>query len=171
MINYYWVISMKTVNYVRCNELTHITLDNMYSGDPNTMKILDKNITNIINTEAPLTLNTLKARMRESFDVKKISGKALDIIMDRVNKLGFKYEEDLYDIVIWPTSGEFRIDYLRINSDRLIYDIPYQELVNLARDFHLNGEELYRAILGYFNLEVLTAKALEYLKYIECKMH
>ena len=162
---------MKTVNYIRCNELTHITLDNMYSGDPNTMKILDKNITNIINTEAPLTLNTLKARMRESFDVKKISGKALDIIMDRVNKLGFKYEEDLYDIVIWPTSGEFRIDYLRINSDRLIYDIPYQELVNLAREFHLNGEELYRAILGYFNLEVLTAKALEYLKYIECKMH
>lgn len=171
MINYYWVISMKTVNYVRCNELTHITLDNMYSGDPNTMKILDKNITNIINTEAPLTLNTLKARMRETFDVKKISGKALDIIMDRVNKLGFKYEEDLYDIVIWPVSGEFRIDYLRINSDRLIYDIPYQELVNLAREFHLVGEELYRAILGYFNLEVLTAKALEYLKYIECKMH
>jgi hypothetical protein len=83
---------MKTINYERCNNLIHITLDNMYSGDPNTIRALDENLTNIINTEAPLTLNTLKARLREAFDVKKISGKALDIIMDRVNKLGFKYE-------------------------------------------------------------------------------
>lgn len=162
---------MKTINYVRCNNLIHITLDNMYSGDPNTIRALDENLTNIINTEAPLTLNTLKARLREAFDVKKISGKALDIIMDRVNKLGFKYEEDLYDIVLWPKNGEFKIDYLRINSDRLIYDIPYQEFVNLAKEYNLKGEELYRALLAYFSLEVLTAKALEYLKYIECKMH
>jgi len=108
---------MKTINYVRCNNLIHITLDNMYSGDPNTIRALDENLTNIINTEAPLTLNTLKARLREAFDVKKISGKALDIIMDRVNKLGFKYEEDLYDIVLWPKNGEFKIDYLRILID------------------------------------------------------
>ena len=160
---------MKTKKYERCNNLVHITLDNMYAGDSYTISMLDKNLKNIINTEAPLTLNTLKARLREAFDVKKISGKALDIIMDRVNKLGFKYYEDLYDIVIWPVDGVFSIDYLRINSDRLIYDIPYQEFVNLARCYKSSGEELYRELLKYFNLEVLTAKALEYLSYIEKK--
>ncbi len=158
---------MKTINYIKCSNLIHITLDNMYSGDPQTMSALDKNLLNIINTEAPLTLNTLKARLREAFDVKKISGKALDIIMDRVNKLGFKYVEDIYDFVIWPQSGEFKVDYLRINSDRLIYDIPYQEFVNLAREYNLCGEELYRELLKYFNLEVLTQKARDYLEYIE----
>lgn len=160
---------MKTINYERCNNLIHITLDNMYSGDPLTMSSLDKNLVNIINTEAPITLNTLKARLREAFDVKKISGKALDIIMDRVNKLGFNYYEDIFDIVIWPKSGEFKVDYLRINSDRLIYDIPYQEFVNLAREYNVCGEELYREILKYFNLEVLTQKARDYLSYIESK--
>ncbi|MBR6071505.1 MAG: hypothetical protein IKP77_01575 [Acholeplasmatales bacterium] len=160
---------MKTINYERCNNLIHITLDNMYSGDPLTMSSLDKNLANIINTEAPITLNTLKARLREAFDVKKISGKALDIIIDRVNKLGFNYYEDIFDIVIWPKSGEFKVDYLRINSDRLIYDIPYQEFVNLAREYDLCGEELYRELLKYFNLEVLTQKARDYLSYIESK--
>lgn len=160
---------MKTINYEKCNNLMHITLDNMYNGDPLTISALDKNLINIISTEAPLTLNTLKARLREAFDVKKISGKALDIIMDRVNKLGFGYYEDFYDIVIWPKSGEFKIDYLRINSDRLIYDIPYQEFVNLAKEYKLSGEELYREILKYFNLEVLTQKARDYLEFIESK--
>ena len=158
---------MKTINYNKCSNLIHITLDNMYSGDSLTMSALDKNLTNIINTEAPLTLNTLKARLRESFDVKKICGNALDIIMDRVNKLGFKYEEDIYDFIIWPVTGEFKVDYLRVNSDRLIYDIPYPEFVNLAREYNLSGEELYREILKYFNLEVLTQKARDYLAYIE----
>jgi len=160
---------MKTIDYKRCNDLIHITLDNMYEGSKLTIDSLDKNLINIINTEAPITLNTLKARLREAFDVKKISGKALDIIMERVNKLGFYYYEDLYDIVLWPKTGEFRVDYLRINSDRLIYDIPYQEFVNLARCYKSSGEELYREILKYFNLEVLTEKARNYLEFIESK--
>ncbi len=158
---------MKTINYNKCSNLIHITLDNMYSGDSLTMSALDKNLTNIINTEAPLTLNTLKARLRESFDVKKISGKALDIIMDRVNALGLVYEEELYDFVIWPKSGKFDVNYLRINSDRLIYDIPPVELKNLQKSINKNGEELYREMLKYFNLEVLTEKAKNYLAYVE----
>ena len=42
---------MKTINYIRCNNLIHITLDNMYSGDPNTIRILDQNLTNIIEVD------------------------------------------------------------------------------------------------------------------------
>ena len=158
---------MKTINYVKADKLIHITLDNLYNNPGAVMGALDKDISYVIDTEAPVTLNTLKARMREVFDVAKISGKALDIIMDRINKLGYKYKEELYDIVLWPKTGEFKVDYLRIGSDRLIYDIPPVEMKNLANDLGLKGEELYRAILKYFGLEVLTKKANDYLAYVE----
>ena len=158
---------MKTINYIRAEKLIHITSDNLYNNPGAVMDALDKDISLIIDTEAPITLNTLKARMREVFDVAKISGKALDIIMDRISKLGFKYNEELYDLVLWPKTGEFKVDYLRTGSDRLIYDIPPVELKNLVKELNLNGEELYRAILKYFGLEVLTKKANDYLAYVE----
>ena len=158
---------MKEKEYVRAKNLIHITLDNLYNNFSSVKDVLDKNLINIVNTEAPLTLNTLKARFREIFDVAKISGKALDIISEEINSLGFCVTEELYDLVIWPKGGKFQIDYLRINSDRLIYDIPYDEFKNLANNFDLKGEELYRKILAYFNLEVLTQKAHDYLAFIE----
>ena len=76
-------------------------------------------------------------------------------------------EDEIYDTIIWPSRGKYNIDYLRINSDRLIYDIPSAEFKNLVKEYDLEGEELYRAILKYFNLEVLTQKARDFLTYIE----
>ena len=160
---------MKTINYERAVNLNHITLDDLYNNFEAISDKLSENIKNVILTEAPVTLNTLKARMREAFDVAKISGKALEFIMDEIYKGGYVLKQELYDTVIWPASGVFLVDYLRINSNRLIYDIPSAELTNLAKDLNLHGEELYRAILKYFNLEVLTQKARDYLEYIEKK--
>lgn len=158
---------MKTREYIKATDLKHIRLDDLYLDLGSVVGVLDYDIKAIIDTEAPLTLNTLKARMRDVFEVAKISAKALDIIMDRVSKLGYQLVEELYDVVIWPRDGVFKIDYLRINSDRLIYDIPKLEFKNLVNDYDLSGEELYREILKYFNLEVLTQKARDYLEYIE----
>ena len=158
---------MITKDYIKATNLIHITLDQIYNDLGSVITSIDKNLINIVNTEAPLTLNTLKARFRTIFDVAKISGKALDIIMERVNALGIIYEEELYDFVIWPSSGKFSVNYLRINSDRLIYDIPPVELKNLQKSINKKGEELYREMLKYFNLEVLTEKAKNYLAYVE----
>lgn len=160
---------MKTVNYEKAVSLKHITLDDLYNNYSSISLALENNIKNIIDTEAPLTLNTLKARMREVFDVAKISGKALEYILDVLNDKKYVMEDEIYDTIIWPTSGKFNVDYLRINSNRLIYDIPSAEFKNLVAEYDLEGEELYRAILSYFNLEVLTKKARDYLEYIEKK--
>ncbi len=146
-----------------------MTLDDLYQGNSNTLEALKENIYNIVDMEAPLTLNTLKARLREAFGVAKISQKALDIIMEDIKELGLKTTENLYDIVLWPKSGIFDINELR-EGDRLIYDIPYQEMVILAASLNLRGEELYRAILAHFGLQVLTKKAEDYLKFIEKKL-
>ncbi|MBQ3253354.1 MAG: hypothetical protein IJA65_02270, partial [Acholeplasmatales bacterium] len=93
----------------------------------------------------------------------------LDIIEEHINKLGFSKTENLYDIVLWPNTGVFTVSTLRINSNRQIYDIPYQEMKLLVNDLDLKGEALYRAILEYFGYEVLTEKANNYLKYVEGK--
>ena len=146
-----------------------MTLDDLYQGNSNTLEALKENIYNIVDMEAPLTLNTLKARLREAFGVAKISQKALDIIMEDIKELGLKTTDNLYDIVLWPKSGIFDINELR-EGDRLIYDIPYQEMVILASSLNLRGEELYRAILAHFGLQVLTKKAEDYLKFIEKKL-
>lgn len=160
---------MKTINYERAVNLKHITLDDLYNNFSAISSILSNNIKIIIEKEAPLTLNTLKARMREIFDVAKISGKALEFILDELHNGKYVMEDEIYDTVIWPSTGEFKVDYLRINFDRLIYDIPSAEFINLVKEYDLEGEELYRAILKYFNLEVLTQKARDYLTYIEKK--
>ena len=156
-------------SYKRFNNLIKMTLDDLYQGNSCTLEALKENIHNIVDMEAPLTLNTLKARLREAFGVAKISQKALDIIMEDIKELGLKTTDNLYDIVLWPKSGIFDINELR-EGDRLIYDIPYQEMVILASSLNLRGEELYRAILAHFGLQVLTKKAEDYLKFIEKKL-
>ena len=158
---------MKTSNYIKFTEFKPITLDGIYDGNPEILSNLEYNIYNVIITEAPITLNMLKQRLREAFNVKKISQKALDIILQKIYKLGIKFTDNLYDITYWPSTGVFNITELRINSDRQIYDIPHQELKLLVNKLNLSGEELHRAILNYFGYEVLTEKAKTYLEFVE----
>lgn len=161
---------IKTRNYLICTDLKKSTLEALYSGSDEAIDILDYNLSAIVNTEAPITLNTLKHRIRESFGVAKISQKALDIINERMNKLNFIRTNNLFDEVIWTEEGVFDVTYLRINYERQIYDIPYQELnilTNYLIDNGLSGELLYREILKYFGYEVLTKKAFEYLSFVE----
>ncbi len=159
---------METCKYIKA-KVKKVDLNDIYEGNNKALSILDDNIIEVIKTEAPITLNLLKARLREAFDLAKISGKALDIINERIKKLGFKKTDNLYDFVLWPTTGEFKITALRTNYPRQIYDIPYQELKVLVDNINAEGEILYREILKFFGYEVLTKKALEYLKFVEKK--
>lgn len=163
---------MKKVEYVRYNDLKYVNLNGLYNQDYTSLKNLDDNILKIIEVESPISLNILKARLREAMDIKKISQKALDIINERLDYYGIVRTSNLYEEILWPKSGVFDIDYLRVNHDFQIYDVSYQELKVLCKDLMkngLNGEELYRAILAFYNYEVLTEKALVYLKFIEEK--
>lgn len=159
---------MNVIDYKKA-KLYNMDLNSLYEGSDYAYELLDKNLVSIINTEAPITLNTLKARLREAFNIGKISGKALDIIEARIMALGFNKTENFYDVVLWPSNGVFEVNYLREGVYREIYDIPYQEMYNLASTLNFSGEELYREILKYFGLQVLTHKAEEYLKFIEKK--
>ena len=161
---------MKNKQYIFA-KLIKMDLNSMYDGNQATMQALDNNLLSIVNTEAPITMNLVKARLREAFGIGKISQKALDVIEEHIKKLGFKQTDNFYDKVLWPKEGVFEIDYLRSGYERQIYDVPYQEMNNLVKELNLSGEDLYRKILAYFGFEVLTKKAEDYLKFIEkmCK--
>ena len=160
---------LQTANYVKFQNYKPITLDGIYSGEKAPLENLKYNIKMIIEIEAPITLNTVKARLREAFGVKKISQKALDIIMEMIKELEVETTDNLYDMVLWPEGGIYDVTCLRVNSNLQIYDIAYQELKLLVKHLNLQGEELYRAILNYFGYEVLTEKARNYLQYVESK--
>ena len=160
---------LQTADYIKFQNYKPVTLDGIYSGEKGPLENLKYNIKMIIEIEAPITLNTLKARLREAFGVKKISQKALDIIIEMIKELEVETTENLYDIVLWPEGGVYDVTCLRVNSNLQIYDICYQELKLLVKHLNLQGEELYRAILNYFGYEVLTEKARNYLQYVENK--
>ena len=159
------------MNVVKYNKakLYYMDLNSLYEGNEKAFELLDKNLVNIVNSEAPVTMNTVKARLREAFNIGKISQKALDIIESRISALGFNKTDNFYDTVLWPSGGVFDVTYLREGEHREIYDIPYQEMFNLVKELDFRGEELYRKILEYFGGQVLTHKAEEYLKFIEMK--
>lgn len=163
---------MKKINYVKCTDLKYINLNGLYNQDYDSLKNLDYTILKVIEVESPISLNILKARLREAMNIKKISQKALDIINERLDYYGIIRTNNLYEEILWPSSGVFNVDYIRINSDLQIYDIAYQELKNLTKELMNNGlvkEKLYREVLAFYNYEVLTEKALNYLQFIEEK--
>ena len=160
---------MKEIKY-EFAKIKKISLDDLYQGSTKAYQKLDELLIDIVNKEAPITMNILKLRLRTSFGVDRIREKAQTIIDNEIKKLGFTITDNLYDIVLWPKEGTFNVDYLRVGIERTIYDVPYQEMVNLAASLNKKGEELYREILKYFGFEVLTKKALDYLKFIEEKI-
>ena len=163
---------MKKVEYVRCNDLRYINLNGLYNQDYASLKNLDHSILKVIEMESPVSLNTLKARLREAMNIKKISQKALDIINERLDYYKIMRTSNLYEEILWPSEGVFEIDYIRVNSGFAIYDVAHQEMKVLVKDLMskgYKGESLYREILSFYGFEVLSEKALEFLKYIEEK--
>lgn len=157
--------------YIKCSDYKPLNLDLMYEGNSEVLKNLDFDLENIVNTEGPLTYNTLKERLREAFGIGKISQKALDIIIPHLKSFGFMETTNLFDNVIWPDRGIFDINYIRVGYVRQIYDIPKEEISNVVKEYIKEGytkEELYHKVLYYFGYQVLTAKALEYLDFV-CK--
>ncbi len=160
---------IQTKDYIKTKNMHELFLDNLYDGSNSELVNLDYNLNLIINTEAPITLNILKERLREAFNIKKISGKAFEIINKEIDKLGFIVEEDLLDKVYYPASGKFCVDYVRINYKRQIFDVPYDEIKNVVKEYRKDSadkETIYRKTLAYFGYEVLTKKAEKYLSYV-----
>lgn len=162
-------MSIKEKEYIRSKNLKKISLDDLYSGSSVAHEDLVYDIKTIINTEAPITYNIFKERLRECFGIAKISSKALEIIMPIIRENDFKETDNLYDKTLWPCTGVFDVDYVRCGMQRQIYDVPFEEIKNVVINFKnetLSEDELFHTVLDYCGYEVLTKKANEYLSWV-----
>jgi hypothetical protein len=158
---------MKTRNYLFSQELRKIKLESLYEGKFDSFNDLAYDIDSIINTEAPITLNLLKERLRYVFSVAKISQKALNIINDIIERGGYKKTYELNDVVFWPSEGVFKVEFVRINSLRQVYDVPKEELSLVLQNFMSPDlSKTYHDTLNFFGFEVLTKKALEHFEFV-----
>ncbi len=161
-------MSILTKEYIKFTNYKKLNLDLMYEANSETIKALDYDLEQIVLTESPLTYNTLKERLREIFEVGKISSKALEIILEHLNKFNFYETKNFYDNVLWKDSN-YSISYLRIGYERQIYDIPKEEMGLIFNEFkneNLDTIELYHKVLNYLGYSVLTKKAKDYLDFV-----
>lgn len=159
-----------TKEYVLTTNLKHVSLEDLYNSSEVALSNLANDIKLIVETEAPLTFNTLKERLRQCLNIGKISQKALDVIMPIFNQFNFKLTDNLLDKTIWPTSGIFDIEYVRMGYQRQIYDIPLEEIrnvVNYYNNLSTNDNELFHSVLTFFGYQVLTQKANTYLTWVK----
>lgn len=162
-----------TKEYVLTTNLKHVSLEDLYNSSEVALSNLAYDIKLIVETEAPLTFNTLKERLRQCLNIGKISQKALDVIMPIFNHFNFKLTDNLLDKTIWPTSGIFDIEYIRMGYQRQIYDIPLEEIrnvVNYYNNLSTNDNELFHAVLTFFGYQVLTQKANTYLTWVKSSL-
>ena len=64
---------MKISNYNKFNNYRPISLNGLYECNKDVLNNLEYNIKNIIDIEAPITLNILKQRLRGALNVKKFT--------------------------------------------------------------------------------------------------
>lgn len=159
-----------TKNYELASGLRSVSLEDLYNSSEIALSDLAYDIKTIVETEAPLTFNVLKERLRQCMNIGKISQKALDVIMPVFNQFNFKLTDNLLDKTIWPSSGIFDIDYVRMGYQRQIYDVPLEEIRNVLvyyNDSSNNDTELYHQVLSFFGYQVLTQKANTYLTWVK----
>ena len=56
-------MAIQTKKYIKCDDYKPLNLDLMYEGNKMVLDNLDYDLEAIINTEGPLTYNTLKERL------------------------------------------------------------------------------------------------------------
>ncbi len=160
-------------DYVMSNNLRKISLEDLYNSSEIALSDLAYDIKTIIETEAPITFNILKERLRQCLNIGKISQKALDVIMPIFNQFKFVLTDNLLDKTIWPSSGIFDIEYVRMGYTRQIYDVPLEEIRNVVSyysNISENDNDLYHSVLTFFGYQVLTQKASNYLNFVKSNL-
>lgn len=125
----------------------------------------------IINTESPVSLGTIKKRLREHSNIQSISSKAKTLLYNILKKECSKITYDLYQTFYWADNMSFEISKFRTNSNRDLIDISKEEILCAMNQIYavqgnITNEDLFRCTLEVFGETVLSKKNLEKLEYV-----
>lgn len=126
----------------------------------------------IIETESPVSFETIKTRVRTFSNIQSMSSKARSCLMYELNPYRVNTTYDQGEYFYWKDSNRI-ITQFRTNSERDISDIAKEEIVCAMKQVlevqgDINKEDLFRCTLNAFEYgqSVLNKKNIERLDYV-----
>lgn len=143
-----------------------------YNNDTGFSQGLPNMIQKIIDTEGPVSFETIKSRVKDYSNIKVFSAKAnqrLEYCIKPYPNVSFDQTQKFY----WPLKAPQKCDVFRENAGLDIYDIAKEEIlcamVQVAKmQGGVNREDLYKLTLQALKVEkqTLNQKAMERMDYV-----
>lgn len=126
-------------------------------------------ISSILSLEAPISDELLKRRIRTIFKIGRISPKKYEIILSCLNSIG-AVQIEFNSLAYWwaPNLLPSSISTYRVNGDRSMVDVPYEEIKLCIEDIldlqgELNVDDLCKEVLHLFGYEALTERSAKHI--------
>ncbi len=157
----------------RCTRsLPTILASSVYDGDREAIDGLRLALKRIVDEESPVSLATIKARMREVLGLQKMSQKASDTIEAQLCAIGAVRTPDQGQDFYWRRDMSRDMTTFRGDDGaRRLDDIAKEELAAAMRQIlqiqiSLSDDDLYKETLRAFGFETLTQTARDRLAYV-----
>ena len=128
-------------------------------------------INDLIKQEYPISKNMLLEKIKENYQILRMTQKTLSIIMAQI-RIASPVETNDYDSTIfyWPKDSNLKVNNFR-SSTRDILDISKEELITLINSVikiykDIDKEELIRVIAELMNITIITSKVRRKLEYV-----
>ena len=141
-----------------------------YDKENDIFYLLDEAISNIVETESPVSFDRIKQLIRLNSNIKVINKYISDIIYLKLKNYNKTLDQnDTY--VYWNTDNNY-MDYFRYDTPLDIYEIPKEEILSCMKQIidiqgSLSLPDLYKEVLKEFNIKskTLTNRIKERLDY------
>lgn len=148
------------------HKVNYPTLNYPLVGDKPSLKTV---LPSILSLESPISDELLKRRIRAIYGVGRITNKKYQIILNELRSIGatdivFNSYTYWYSSSLLPSS----ITSYRVNGDRSMVDIPYEEIKLCVEDIvALQGDitidDLCKEVLHLFGYEALTERSARHI--------
>lgn len=161
------IFKYDTLKYNKFKYNSQITYDNEDGYSYHIKKFLES----LINTESPISFETIKTRVREYSNIQSMSSKAKMKLEAELRAFG-NVTKDQTQLVYWADNKR-EVSHFRPNTDRDLYDIPKEEIVCVMKQIlkvqlEMSEEDLFRCTLETleYGQAVLNKKNLDRLTYV-----
>jgi len=140
--------------------------------DVRNRKYLAECILRIVETEEPIKEGLLYRRVASAFGFARAGDNIRQIVKDLLLFLKIPYTKlsPSGELVYWKSADNIeRYDSFRTRGDRIIIDVPYDELINaalyvLASDIAIPKDDLVKAVSNLYEFQRIGPKLSEYIE-------
>lgn len=161
--------SYNSIKYKKAINLPKISYDNELGFDYDVINLINE----VIEIEGPVSFETIKLRVKENSNIQNMSEKAKNRLKNLLNSYEMQKTYDQTQEFFWQRDSNKAINVFRTNSNRDIYDIPKEEILEaMLQIIEVQGsisvEDLFKATLNAFEYDssVLNKRNTNRLLYV-----